>query len=61
MIDLITVGDKVELLEAVYTHCTIGDICEVTEVLYDDDGMLKPFPIMIESWPFAIHEVKLVG
>lgn len=56
----IKAGDKVKLLEKVYSHCTIGEVLTVDEVILTLEGGYELWPIIIDDWPFGLDEVELV-
>lgn len=60
MITKIKAGDKVKLLEKVYSHCTEGEILTVTEVCLSPEGDYQLWPIIVDGWAFGLDEVELV-
>ena len=56
----IKAGDKVKLLEKVYSHCTEGEVLTVDQVILTPEGDYELWPIIIDSWPFGLDEVELV-
>lgn len=60
MITKIKAGDKVKLLEKVYSHCTEGEVLAVSDVLLTPEGDYLTWPIIIDGWAFGLNEVEIV-
>lgn len=56
----IKAGDKVKLLEKVYSHDTIGDLLTIEDVALTAEGEYHTWPIIIGGFPYGLYEVELV-